>query len=142
MDLLMSSSPLFSLTHSIEPRRSLAAKSIIAIVNSLTAFALAPGVLKTTTPSSANLSKGILLTPAPALATHKTLFGNSISCIAALLTITASALSILSVDTSYSLGNTFNPIGDILFKQKTFIICVPLQILSCSSLKLEHLRLA
>ena len=53
IDLLINSSPLFSLTHSMDPRISRAAKSIIAIVNSLTAFAFAPGVLKTTTPSPA-----------------------------------------------------------------------------------------
>ena len=121
MDLLMSSSPLLALTHSMEPSISLAAKSIMAIVNSLTAFAFAPGVLNTTTPSSANLSNGILLTPAPALATHKTDSGKVISCIAALLTMTAEAPSILSVDTSYSFGKTFNPTGEILFKQNTFI---------------------
>ena len=38
--------------------------------NSLTAFALAPGVLKTTTPFFDAISIGILFTPAPALPTQ------------------------------------------------------------------------
>ena len=38
-----------------------------ARTNSFTAFALAPGVLKTTIPLSVHKSTGILFTPAPAL---------------------------------------------------------------------------
>ena len=38
------------------------------MTSSLTALALAPGVLKTTTPSLAHSSRGMLLTPAPARA--------------------------------------------------------------------------
>jgi stage IV sporulation protein A len=50
-------------------------KSKEAITSSATALALAPGVLKTTTPCFAYSSKGILFTPAPALATARTLLG-------------------------------------------------------------------
>ncbi|OQA17864.1 MAG: hypothetical protein BWY61_02093 [Firmicutes bacterium ADurb.Bin354] len=85
------SSSASDLTHSIPPTISREARSIPARTSSLTAFALAPGVLKTTTPFSAHLSRGILLTPAPARATAKSFSGSSISCIAALLTRIASA---------------------------------------------------
>jgi len=94
----MFSSSLLSSTHLFPPIISLDARSIPHNTNSLTPFALAPGVLNTTTPFSAHLSKGILLTPAPALATAKRLSDNSISCIAALLTNTAFASSKLSVN--------------------------------------------
>ena len=67
--------------------------SIAATTSSLTALAFAPGVLNTTTPSSANLSRGMLLTPAPALAIARTLSANSTSCIFALLTRIALASS-------------------------------------------------
>ena len=70
---------------SLEPR------SKPHITNSLTPFAFAPGVLNTTTPFSAHLSRGILFTPAPALATANKLAGKSKSCIAALLTSATSA---------------------------------------------------
>ena len=40
-----------------------------ARTSSFTPFAFAPGVLNTTIPFSAHFSRGILLTPAPALAT-------------------------------------------------------------------------
>ena len=43
--------------------------------SSFTAFALAPGVLNTTTPASAHLSSGMLFTPAPARATASRLCG-------------------------------------------------------------------
>ena len=52
---------------------------IPAITSSLTAFAFAPGVLNTTIPFSAHLSSGMLLTPAPALATASKLSLYSIS---------------------------------------------------------------
>ena len=51
------------------------------IASSLTAFELAPGVLNTQIPSSAQRSTGILLTPAPALAIARSDSGISISCI-------------------------------------------------------------
>ena len=52
--------------------------SIPQITSSLTAFAFAPGVLKTTTPVSVASLMGILLTPAPALAIADRLFPNSV----------------------------------------------------------------
>ena len=88
-DLAISASSLLALTHSIPPTISLEEISIAAITCSLTALALAPGVLNTTTPASAHLSRGILLTPAPALAIASNPAGSSISCIFALLTRTA-----------------------------------------------------
>mgnify|MGYP000358962695 CR=1 FL=1 len=71
------------------------AKSIDEITSSFTAFALAPGVLNTTTPLSLIFSSGILLTPAPALPTAFKLSPISISCIFALLTKIASGFSSL-----------------------------------------------
>ena len=64
--------------------------------SSLTPFAFAPGVLNTTIPWSAHLSSGMLLTPAPALATASSSGSNSISCIFALLTKMISAASVSS----------------------------------------------
>ena len=80
-----------------EGNLSRAARSIPAITSSFTPFALAPGVLNTTIPFSAQRSRGILLTPAPALATTFRFSGSSISCIDALLTKIASAASAASV---------------------------------------------
>ena len=119
--LLIAASALLSATHCIPPRISLAASSIPAITSSFTPFAFAPGVLNTTIPFSAHLSSGILLTPAPALATASRLSGSSSSCIAALLTRTASASAKLSVVPNVA-GNKFIPILAIGFKQLTFII--------------------
>ena len=93
----MSPSSLSLFTHSIPPAISRDASSIPASTSSLTPFALAPGVLKTTIPCSAQSASGMLLTPAPALATARRLFGSSMPCMAALLTRTASAPSRLSV---------------------------------------------
>ena len=59
------------------------------ITSSLTAFAFAPGVLKTTTPFSAQASTGILFVPAPALAIAIVASLSSISCIEAERTIIA-----------------------------------------------------
>ena len=92
----MFSSSLFSLTHWIPPTMSRLARSIPAKTNSLTPFALAPGVLNTTIPSSAHFTRGILLTPAPALAIHLRLLPSSKSCIAAERTKQASASLIFS----------------------------------------------
>ena len=51
------------------PSNRLREEAINAVnTSSFTAFALAPGVLKTTIPCSVHLSTGILLTPAPARA--------------------------------------------------------------------------
>ena len=81
----------------LPPIISLDARSIPQSTNSFTPLAFAPGVLNTTTPLSAHLSNGILLTPAPALAIAKRLSGKSKSCIAALLTNATSASAKLSV---------------------------------------------
>ncbi len=89
----MVASSLCSFTQSIPPMISLEAKSIPAITNSFTPLALAPGVLNTTIPCSAHLSRGILFTPAPALPMAFKDGSNSISCITALLTKIASAPS-------------------------------------------------
>ena len=91
------SESLMLLVHSIPPTTSLAAKSIPQITSSFTPFAFAPGVLNTTIPASAHRSRGILFTPAPALAIARRFSEKSMSPIAADLTIIASASSILSV---------------------------------------------
>ncbi len=83
-------------TQLIPPTMSREANIRPAITNSFTPLALAPGVLNTTIPSSAHFSRGILLTPAPALAIALRLFPNSISCITALLTKITSASSTFS----------------------------------------------
>ena len=128
--LLIASSSLLSFTHCIPPFKSLEASNIAATIISLTPLALAPGVLNTTIPFSAHLSSGMLFTPAPALATAKRLSGNSNSCIAALLTSTASASAKLSVVPNVS-GNKFIPTFAIGFKQLILtIICFPPQISS------------
>ena len=91
--LAMFPSSSFSCTQLMPPMISLDASSIPAITSSFTPFALAPGVLNTTIPCSAHFSSGILFTPAPALAIAFRSVANSISCIAALLTRIASAVS-------------------------------------------------
>ena len=84
-------------THSIPPTTSRDANNIPQRTSSFTALELAPGVLKTTTPFFASSSRGILLTPAPALTTAKRLSENSMECISALLTKIPCASLISSV---------------------------------------------
>ena len=60
--------PIKALAYSIPPIISLDPINKLATINSLTAFAFAPGVLNTTIPLSVYSSTGILFTPAPALA--------------------------------------------------------------------------
>ena len=115
ISLLIFGLSLFSLTHSIPPLISRAARSIPATKSSFTPLALAPGVLKTTIPLSAHLSTGILLYPAPALATASRLSGSSESCIEALLTSTACASAKLSVF-SYPSVKLSSPTAAIGFK--------------------------
>ncbi len=62
------SSSVIVLSHSIPSMMFREARISAAIASSLTAMAFAPGVLKTTIPASAQRSRGILLTPAPARA--------------------------------------------------------------------------
>ena len=84
--------------------------------SSFTAFAFAPGVLKTTTPFSVIAGIGILFVPAPARATALTVAGNSIECMSAERRRIASGL-LISEATSYSSrGNFSNPATEILFK--------------------------
>ena len=65
------------------------ASSRPATTSSLTALALAPGELKTTTPFSAILSRGMLFTPAPARPMHSSSSSTDISCKFALRTSSA-----------------------------------------------------
>ena len=58
---ILSPSPAMLFTHSMLPTTSREAMTMEHTVCSFTASALAPGLLKTTTPSSAYLSTGILL---------------------------------------------------------------------------------
>ena len=71
-----------------------AERSSPAITISLTALALAPGVLKTTIPRWVQASRGMLLTPAPARAMALTVAGSSISSILAERTMMASGSAI------------------------------------------------
>ena len=67
-----------------------ALKTSAAITNSFTAFAFAPGVLKTGMPRSVQTATGILFTPAPALAIARTVSGNLSAPMVALRTKIAS----------------------------------------------------
>ena len=96
--LPMFASEAFALTHSTPPITSRAASIRPPITNSLTPFALAPGVLNTTIPLSAALSRGMLLTPAPALAIALRLSLNSMSC------ITAERTRIISLSSTFSVN--------------------------------------
>ena len=64
----------------IPPTMSREASSIAAATNSLTALALAPGVLNTGMPRSLQAARGMLLTPAPARAMAVTESSISASC--------------------------------------------------------------
>ena len=92
------------------------------IASSLTALALAPGLLKTTIPDSAHLSTGILFTPAPALAIARRFEPNSISCILAERTIIASGFETSSPTVYLLLSNLSVPTAAILFKVKMLYI--------------------
>jgi len=84
------------LTHSILSTILRLDKNKAHKTSSFTAFAFAPGVLKTTIPFSEHFSTGMLLTPAPALAIALTFFVNSYSCKDALLSKIASSFSNVS----------------------------------------------
>ena len=87
------------------PSQMFLAPTIIAeITSSFTALEFAPGALNTTIPSSAHLSRGILLTPAPALPIASRLSEKSISCILKLRTTTPCAVSISSVNSYLSVS--------------------------------------
>ena len=98
--------------------------------NSLTAFAFAPGVLNTTIPSSLHLSKGILLTPAPARAIALRFGFIVYSCIDAERTNTPSSSSASST-TWYWSFNKSSPILEILFN--CFILYIVISYLFSSS---------
>ena len=90
-DFAMFSSAALAFTHSTPPTMSRLARSMAAITSSLTPFALAPGVLNTTMPFFAYSACGMLLTPAPARATARSLSPGTSSSIFAERTNTASA---------------------------------------------------
>ena len=122
-------SPVSEEAHMMPPAISREASASAHTVNSFTPFAFAPGVLKTTMPSSAHFSTGMLFTPAPARAMASTHGGNSVSCMAAERTIIASALSSgRSAPTSYSARSKMSvPTAAILFISFIFFITI----LSC-----------
>ena len=93
-----------------------------AMTSSLTALALAPGVLNTTTPVSLHLSTGMLLTPAPARAMASRLSGSSISCMAADRTITPVAVDRSSVTVYLAASKRAVPQAAILFSVQIFIL--------------------
>ena len=84
-------------------------------VISLTALALAPGVLKTTTPAWEHLSTGMLLVPAPALAMALRLGGSSISWREAERTMMPSGASASLPQRNFCLSKISMPTGLILF---------------------------
>jgi len=118
------SSEAFSLTQLYPPMISRDASKSPATTNSFTPFALAPGVLNATIPFLAYSSNGILLTPAPALATARRLSGTSSSCMDALLTKTASAASKSSMTLKSSV-NKSSPLSAIGFKHFTVYMAPP-----------------
>ncbi len=69
------------------------ASSIPQTTNSLTAFAFAPGVLKTTTPLSVASPTGMLFVPAPALPIHFNVLLKSLSFKTWLLSRSASGFT-------------------------------------------------
>ena len=115
-DLPTFSSSALARTHSTPPMMSREASSMPASTSSFTALALAPGVLNTAMPASANLSSGMLFTPAPARATALHFAGMSMTCISAERTRMASASSTLSVS-SYSSVSRARPSVEMLFRQ-------------------------
>ena len=96
------------------------ASSSAQTASSLTALALAPGVLNTTTPASAHFSTGILLTPAPARAMASSSGLRGISCSLAERTIMASGAA-TSSPTVYLPSKTAVPTLAILFISLIFI---------------------
>ena len=118
------SSDAFSLTQLYPPMISRDASKSPATTSSFTPLAFAPGVLNATIPFFAYSSNGILLTPAPALATARRLSGTARSCIAALLTKTASALSKSSITLKSSV-NKSSPLLAIGFKHFTVYMAPP-----------------
>ena len=79
------------------------------MTNSFTAFALAPGALNTGTAKSDNFSRGILLTPVPALPTALSEEGISIERISKDLRIIASGSNIFSSTMYVSSGKDSMP---------------------------------
>ena len=113
--------PLSVLAHSIAGITFLDERKRPVSTSSLTALALAPGVLKTTIPASLHLSIGILLTPAPARAIVSVFASNSISCIDAERTRIASGFAI-SVAQVYWLLNRQRPVSEILLSVRILYI--------------------
>ena len=111
------------LHHSIPPAISRDDSIRPAITSSFTPFALAPGVLNTTMPRSAQASSGMLFTPAPARATARRFSENSISCMDALLTRIPSASAAEST-ISYSSGNSPVPSFEIGLRQCIFLLFI------------------
>ena len=83
-------SPASVFAHSTPAVMRREARNSAHSVSSLTPLAFAPGVLKTTMPSSEQRSTGMLLTPAPQRAMASRLSSNVMSCMAAERTMTAS----------------------------------------------------
>ena len=96
-----SQQPARFLAQVMPPSTSRPHSSRAQMTSSLTALALAPGVLKTTTPSLAHSSRGMLLTPAPARAMATSSGFLSYACMSAERTMMASGDCTCS-PTSYS----------------------------------------
>ena len=88
-----SGSSAWSRHHLMPPSTSRLASRNMHTMSSFTALLLAPGVLKTTTPSCAKRSTGMLLKPAPARATALMPRGSCMSCMLELRMMMPSAFS-------------------------------------------------
>ncbi len=114
---LLSASPVSvnSLTYSRALQRLRAPISMPAMASSLTAFALAPGALKTGTPLALIASMGMLLVPAPARPIAATVSGISMSCILYDRTSMASGCAISDATSYRSRGKWRSPSTAMLF---------------------------
>jgi len=110
---LATSSPAraWAFTHSTPPTTSREASIRAHTASSLTALALAPGVLNTTMPFSEQRSMGMLLVPAPARAMARRAGGKTYSCMSAERTRTPSSFSTPSETVKREASSTERPVG-------------------------------
>ena len=108
-------------------------RSAAQMTSSLTALALAPGVLNTAMPCSEHLSIGILLTPAPARAIARSPSENCISCIDAERTIMAAGSFALSVQLYFAGSKRSVPHFAILLSVNISVMASPPQLFFSNS---------
>ena len=129
--------PLSVCAHCIPPTISLDASRSPASVSSLTAFAFAPGVLKTTIPFSLHLSIGMLFTPAPARATAARFSPSSMSCMLKLRRIMQSGFSQLSLIAYFVLSKLSRPHFAILLRVSRLYIYISPYLLFFSNSRIK-----